>query len=326
MSPSLAGGTTMKQDAARDRKTRRIRFIIASLVVVAILVVLGVSLIINAAPFRRAVILVDETSIKMDYFLKRTRLAGASPLKMLEVLTNEMIINEAAPKLVGRISRQDVDRELSRIADNGGETLSEIEFKAWYRQLLNEAGLSDSDYREMITTNLLAGRLYEYLAARMPTVSEQVRLNAIVLTREEMENLRMKSRDGADVHGDIQAIWQKRRSEGTVEDLGWIPRQVLLYGLDEVAFSTGIGEVSAPIAYLSDDGSEENVYYSIQVLEKAAAREIDEASLQVLRSQALDDWLLEQQDLHNVIWRGLKNGFDSETLAWINWRLAKMAK
>ena len=177
----------------------------------------------------------------------------------------------------------------------------------------------------MVATNLLAARLYEYLTARVPTVAEQVHLHAIVLSREEMVGLREKARE-EDVHKNILEIWQKNRSEGTIEDLGWAPRGVLLYGIDEVAFSIGIGEVSEPIAYLNDDAIEDSVYYSIQVQERAAAREVDEASLQLLKAQAVDDWLLEQQDLHDVIWRGLKNGFDSETLAWINWRLAKMAE
>ncbi len=47
------------------------------------------------------------------------------------------------------------------------------------------------------------------------------------------------------------------------------------------------------------------------------------ARLQILKAQALDVWLFEEIKFHEVEWHGIKNGFDSETLAWINWQLSK---
>jgi len=61
------------------------------------------------------------------------------------------------------------------------------------------------------------------------------------------------------------------------------------------------------------------------VSEKADDREVDEEPLQILKAKALDDWLLEkrQEKKDEIEWYGLKNGFDSETYAWINWQLSK---
>ncbi len=59
------------------------------------------------------------------------------------------------------------------------------------------------------------------------------------------------------------------------------------------------------------------------VSEKADAREIDEEPLQTLKANALNAWLAEEINLHEVEWHGRKNGFDSVTLAWINYQLSK---
>jgi len=65
------GKAPSSKATARDWKGRRTAFIVASVVIVLILVIVGVSLYINAAPFRRIIITVDDISINMDYFLMK---------------------------------------------------------------------------------------------------------------------------------------------------------------------------------------------------------------------------------------------------------------
>ncbi len=309
---------------ARDRKGRRTAFIVASVVITLILIIVGVSLYINAAPFRRTIITVGDTSINMDYFLMKTRLSGADPMDMLGQLTNELLIKIEAPRYVAEVSPEDIDQQLRRIASGGGETISESEFKEWYRQLLNEIDISDSEYKEIVATSLLAARLHEYLAERVPTVAEQVHLHAILLeTYEDAEKIRARweaEEDFADLAREVSLDEVSGEKGG---DLGWLPRGVLLPGFDQVVFSLNIGDVSEPLAYMSDYESEEMFYYLLMVSEKAEAREIDEDSLQILKAKALDDWLSAEIKLHEIGWYGLKNGFDSETYAWINWQLTK---
>jgi len=304
----------------RDRKGRRTAFIIASVVIVLILVIVGVSLYINSAPFRRIVITVDDISINMDYFLKRTRLAGLNPMEMLEVLTNEQLIKIEAPRYVAEVSSEDVDQALRRVASGESETISESEFKEWYRQLLNEIDLSDSEYRDYIGTLLLTARLHEYLAERVPTVAEQVYLHSALLSTEEVAEIKEKVDAGEDLNKLTTEIWQDKQSEGTVEDVGWLPRGILPYGFDDIVFSLTIDDISEPLVYASDPTSDEIFYYLFMVSEKVDAREIDEESLQILKAGVLDDWLSEEMksDKHEIEWN-----YNSEIDAWINWQLAK---
>ncbi len=314
------GKASSSKAIARDRKGRRTAFIIASVVIVLILVIVGVSLYLNAAPFRRIIITVDDTSINMDYFLKRTRLAGVDSMEMFGTLINELLIKVEAPRYVAEVSPEDIDQELRRVASGGSETISENEFKEWYRQLLNEIDLSDSEYKEYVATALLTTRLHEYLAARVPTVVEQVHLYTIPMDLEDMEKMMERWEEGEDLGELTTEIWQDKQSEGKVDDLGWLPRGILAPGFDEAAFNLTIGDVSEPLAYISDYESEEIFYYLLMVSEKADAREVDDEPLQILKAKALDDWLVKVKEmkLHEV-----ELDFNSEIYAWMNWQLSK---
>ncbi len=304
---------------ARDRKGRRTAFIIASVVIVLILIIVGVSLYLNAAPFRRIIITVDDASINMDYFLKKTRLAGTDPMVMLEQLTDELLIKIEAPRYGIEVSPEDIDQELRRIARGESETISENEFKEWYRQVLNEIALSDSEYKEIIATGLLANRLHEYLAERVPTVAEQIHLHAILLeTYEDTERIRARWEAGEDFADLAREVSLDEVSGEKGGDLDWVPRGILPPRFDDTVFSLAIDDVSEPLTYVSDPTSAEIFYYLFMVSEKAVAREIDEGSLQILKAKALDDWLLEEVQFHKI-----EYNFNSEIYAWLSWQLAK---
>ncbi|MFC1984692.1 hypothetical protein ACFLU0_01605 [Chloroflexota bacterium] len=314
-----AGKTPGPKAVTRDLKRRRAAFIIASVVIVLILIIVGVSLYINSAPFRRIIITVDDISINMDYFLKRTRLEGRNPMEMLEGLTNEQLIKMVAPQYVGEVTSGDIDQTLRDIAGGESGTISESEFKEWYRQLINEIDLSDSEYRDYVGTLLLTTRLHEYLAERVPTVTEQVHLHSVLLSIEEAGRIWEGREAGEDTDRLISEMWQDKQSEGVIEDQGWLPRGVLPYGFDEVVFSLTIDDVSDPLALLGDDPiSDEIFYYLLMVSEKADAREVDEDSLQTLKAVVLDEWLSEEIKFHEVAWN-----YNSEIDAWIKWQLTK---
>ena len=306
---------------AGDRKGKRTAFIIGSVVVVLIMVVIGVSLYINAAPFRRTVIQVDDATISMNYFLMRTRLSGADPMEMIDLLTNEQLIKLGAPRYVVKVTPEDIDQQLREVARGESEAISESEFKEWYRQLLNEIDLSDSEYKEIVATSLLASRLHDYLAERMPTAAEQIYLYSILLkTEEEAEEVRVRWEEGeafADLAREVSLDDLSKENGG---DLGWLPRGFLPGGFDDVAFNLSIDDVSEPLIYLSEPTSSEAeiFYYLLMVSDKAEAREIDEGSLQILEAKVLDDWLLEEIDFHEIEWN-----YNSEIHAWVAWQLTK---
>ena len=319
--------TPASNTTAGDRKGRWTGFIIISLVIAVILMVAGTFYYQEyVAPFQLTVIKVDDTTVKMDSVVRRARLTGATSLALLQSLAEEQVIKLEAPRYGIQVSPEDIDQELRRVAQGEGETISESEFKEWYRQLLNEAALSDEEYKEIVHASLLASRFQEYLAARISTVTEQVYLNIIqVKTSEDAEEIRARWETGEDFAELAReaSIHEPSKEEGG--EAGWVARGVLDDIFDYWAFSLDVGEVSEPIPEITYPNPDASSYLLLMVSEKTDARELDDDSLAVLRDQALQDWLLEEKQFHEITYHGFNNGFDSETEAWINWQTSKQA-
>ncbi len=319
----------------RDRGSRRKTLVIASVVIAVIMVIVGIFYYFSgdARYSRLTVITVDDTSIKMDYFLRRTKLAGNDPTTMLQQLAIEQIIKQKAPDLVGEPTPSDIDTVLRSIAGSSNsedvtENLTESQFKEWYHQELKASGLSDTEYKDVVRTNLLDYALQQYLAEKVPTVAEQVHLNIIELkTSEDADKAKTRIKAGesfAAVAREVSLDTQTKENGG---DDGWVPRGVTIF--DSQIFSLPIGEVSEPVPYYSQTGtttsdssnptSTPDAYYLLMVSEKASSRQVDENNLEILKSMALYNWLSTEIPLHNII-----SNVDSETLAWINLQLAKM--
>ena len=256
----------------------------------------------------------------MGYFIKRARLAtGAqdSISSTLQELTNELLIKQGVPRYGIEASPEDIDQALRRIARGESETISESEFKEWYRQQLNESKLSNSEYRDLVHTNLLRAHLYRYLAERVPTVTEHVHLHAIVVnTYEDAEKIRARWEAGEDFAALAMEFSLDEESKETGGDLGWIPIGAW-DAADYAASSLEPGEVSEPLMLT------EEFYHLLMVSEKADAREVDENYLPALWDKASRDWLAAESQLQEVSWHGLNNGYDSETQYWIGWQLQK---
>ncbi len=108
-----------------------------------------------------------------------------------------------------------------------------------------------------------------------------------------------------------------KQSGGVV---GWIPRGVLDPGFDNIAFELEIGQSSDPMFI------DKQTVVVVMISDKVAAREIDEQIIGVIKSKALNKWLKEARQYHKVEFRGFKNGYDTETDAWVQWQLQRMKR
>jgi hypothetical protein len=302
-----------------NRKGRWTRYIIVAIFLAIIGIIVGVNHYISNAPFRTVVIRVDDTSIRMDYFLKRLRLTTIDATELLGVLSREKLIEMVAPQYVGELTDEDFEQEIRRLASGGSGNITESEFNAWYRQQLNETGFTDAEFRDYATINILAMRMQEYLAERVPTVAEQIHVHVIVVqTYDEAMAVRTRWEEGEDFADLAREVSLDEQSKENGGDLGWLPEGVNDL-IDWAAWDLNIGEVTQPV---SEAG---NYFYLFMVSEREAVRTLDEDNLQALQNQALDKWLSYESPLHEISFHGLTKGrgFDSETYNWINWQLSK---
>jgi parvulin-like peptidyl-prolyl isomerase len=313
-----------KREVVESKATIR-TIAIAAVVVVIIAVIAGVAIYQDrVAPFRVTVIEVDGSSITMRYFLKRILSSGREPMAMLQTLTSEEIIKQVAPKPPYDIDirEEDIEQFLKGLARGKSDTITEKEFKEWYRQRLNESRLSESEFRDLMRTNLSSQRLYGYLAERVPTIAEQVHLYMIsVKNFEDAKKVKERLEAGEDFRTLAREVSSDEELKKKGGELGWFPRGALGPNIAKAAFDDlEIGGASEPL-YLDEQNS-----VVVMVSEKVSAREIDEDSLKTIKARALEEWLNKEFQYHKVQFHGFNNGYDSETNAWVQWQLQRMRK
>jgi foldase protein PrsA len=323
----------MMQKASNHRRTdggaeghpRRRGILIAAAVTAVVVMVAGVAIYVDRiAPFRTTVVSVDKRAVTMRTFLERTRISGQDPMVMLEVIANEEIVKQVAPaRPYGiQVTEKDIDVFLRDTARGDSESIAESDFQAWYRQQVNESRMSNREFRDLVRTNLLMLRLKEYLAERVPTVAEQVHLHMVAI--QGLAAARA-AKDRLDAGEDFARVARESSTDEGVKanggDLGWQARDGLAPLIARFAFDElEVGQVSEPI------NVDEEVFALVMVSERADARELDEAARRRIQDRALDTWLAEEQELHEVGFHGFSGAYSSETDAWIRRQLQRMER
>ena len=292
------------------------------------LIVAGTSFLFyrdRTAGFKITVLEIDnEEAASMRYFLKRLSMSGEEPLAMFERLTREFIIKKTAPNPPYNIiiSEDEITKYLRDTAKAETETISDNEFKEWYRQQIYETQLSDIELRDLIYRNLLAQRLSAYLADKVPTVAPQAFIHMIVLQSfNQAEEVKSKLDSGEDFFTLAQTFNMEENLRLRKGEIGWVPRNALEPGLANLAFNElELFQHSSPILI------NQQSFAILMVTERVKAREIDNSALQTIKARVLDQWYRDESKYHEIKFHGFSNGYDNETDAWISWQLEKMKK
>jgi len=186
----------------KKNKEQGSRSLLAS-ILVAVVVVIVIGAIAGYAiyrqeiePFETVVLRIDDKEIKMRYFLKRLQSMQGDPsfkgpTSLLALIAQEEIIKDKAAKAPYNLkaTEAEIDEYLKTVARRGSESISEEEYKEWYRQQLNLTQLAESEFRELARLNVLRQELTEYLAVRAPTVAEQVHPHMIIMAPEKIQDV-----------------------------------------------------------------------------------------------------------------------------------------
>ena len=314
-----AGQVQSRPARVRRSGSYRIPYMVVSAIIVAAVVLVGVAYYQQYyAPLRRVVINVDDTQIRMGYFLDRLRLSGSGGIGMLQTLTNEELIKSGTAALGITVTSQDVDNELRRMAVSGDNvTISEAEFREWYRQLLNDNRMSDAKYRETVKNRLLSGKLQDYLNRQIPpSVEHSLVFGIFVNTYEEALAAKERVESGEDFTKVAMEVSIDTTTGEKGGELDWFPEGTLFR--DQIdPFSLEVGQVSDPAAIVDDPNSAPQAFYVLMVKERAV-REIQPAYLSEVQRTRFNDWLNAETAQHEIKW-----DYNSEIDAWVNWQLSK---
>jgi len=279
-----------KRRLARWQRERRRRRIIVTIGAVVIAVVIGIIIFgiytTVIAPPRQLLSTVNGTSITAADYREALRLYPylGSPEAPLSMLENNELVRQGAVALNIEVTQDEINQEIQDSLSTEGETLTAEEFQRRYQELLNNLQLSDSEFREIVETELLVGKLDQYLRDQVPEVGEvvlQVHVQAIlVTTEEEAAEVIERLDDGED--------FASLAEEYGGGDPGWMPKGIMSLDFDRVAFALEPGTVSEPFSL---DGG----YYIIKVIEKGD-KALDEATREQLEANAFPRWLEVQRE------------------------------
>ena len=306
------------------------RILVIVLVVVVVGGIAGIGIYTErVAPFRMVVLRVDDdVQVRMRYFLRRVAAARTPALEMLNVITREELILKAAaqPPYNIEVTDQDVDTFLRTVARAGGDSITDAEYREWYRQQLNETGFSDTEFRGLMLRNLIAQRLAEYLSERVETVAEQVLLQLIVFVDAQAARVAGARLDAGEVFADLaRELNTDERLQRSGGEWGWFPRAGLPDTLATLAFDQlAVGGHGGPVPMAQTGGG--TAFAIIRVADRVAAREVTGDALEATRAGAIDRWFASEYAFHRVSFHGFNNGYDSETDAWVTWQLQRMRR
>ena len=306
-------------------KQRQLRILLLSIVGVVAVAIAGVVLYQTyLAPFRKPVVTVDGTVIRMQYFLDRTRLAGNDPSATLQQLVYEQVVKLAAPKLGASVSDVQVENALQEAASSAASSNStqfdvstQQGFNSWYKEQLKTSGLSDSQYRDMVRVNIMATEIRTALGNSIPDKGEQVHLNVIVLgSSADADKAKARLDKGESFATVAKQVSLDAQTKATGGDAGWVPKGLLPY--DDTIFQLEVGQVSSPVMTNSSDPTNSQ-YLLFMVSEKDPERAIDANMKAQMEQTAFYYWINQEMQNHKISYE-----LTASDQAWIDWQLAKV--
>jgi foldase protein PrsA len=345
-------------DAKRRRsKTNAILTASAILLVIVIVVVVG-WYVVYKAPLQATIIKVNNDSISVDYVVKRCLMNTSNTNDTMSTIQNiiqEELVKQAAPQYGITVTEADIDQELRKQANLSSSstdttttdtptttstdttttttaTMSDAEYQEWYRQTLDATTLSESQFRDLVRTSIIATRLQAIFEANMPTTAEQAHIYDIVVadaaTATDIKNRIDAGEDFQTLANEVSLDTSTKDQGG---DMGWVPIKALDSDLANTVTNLDIGKVSDPVqtssaAQEAASSQQDQPYFLLMVTEKSPSREVDPQYISTLQGRLMTDWLNTQMSTQKIslLGKGSSGGYDSTTDAWIQYQIEKL--
>lgn len=313
-----------------SKRTRMIMSISAIVLVVAVIAGLAYYFI-AVMPMQRPILTVNNEDISTGYFLKRmVANPGADVNSAVQGMEAEVIIKQqAAANGVVPVTAKDVDNYMRDQAKGTNSTISDADFNKWFKQQLENTGLSASEFREVMSREVQRQRLMDILAYDMPSTAPQVHLWAMVFNSNTAALTAKAKLDGG---ADFATVANTLGQQTNGGDQGWAVTAMLPNEITTAISKLDIGKVSDPVAYTqsSTSTSSGNVtsYLLVKITEKDDNRTLSDDEVTMAKQQVLYNWLTKQLSAATIVIHGLKGSttMDSQTSSWLNYQAQELLK
>jgi hypothetical protein len=316
-----------EQQKAAARKNNLITI---SILTAVVLIVVAVTVyLVGILPMQRTMLTVGTENVSARYFIKRT-VASASrdPLQIEQGLVNEMTVKQkAAANGVALVTAQDIDDFMRNQAKGTNDSISDADFNAWIKKQLGYTGLSESEYRDIMSREIQQQRLSDILATKVPDTAPQVHLWSMVFSTQQAANAVKALVDGGTDFTKLASTDTTGWINGG--DQGWNPVDAINSQLQSAVNNLSVGKCSDAISVVqSADATGNNVttqYVLLWISEKSDSMKVTDDQLKILKNNALSDWLRTQEASEKIAFYGL-NGSTTMDTATTNWISSKVKK
>jgi len=198
---------------------------------------------------------------------------------ILNMMIEQVLTEQAAEQAGIMVDDAQVEQYMQdMIAESGGEDA--------FRAKLEEWGETYEHAKREVRAQLIGMQMTERVVAEVPESAEQVHARHILVdTEEEAQHIRSQLQAGADFANLAKAHSQDKSTRDNGGDLGFFPRGILVAPeVEEAAFSLQPGQFSEVIP--SPLG-----FHIVQVVERDPNRAIGAQNVQLLREQAVQNWV-----------------------------------
>ena len=234
------------------------------------------------------------------------------PLQILNNLVNNELVIQGAPGLGVVVTQDEVDAEIQvrfyprpREGEQTDTPALEREFDENFRQYLDVTQFSDDEYREIVKSSLLRGKIQELVSEQVPQLHEQVYVHWIRVADEtaiQAVQAGLDQGEAFDRLARVHAIDDLYADDNG--EVGWVPRGAFSI-LDSTLFSLERDAVSEPVLRPPDT-------YFIKVTDGPELREVSEEMLILLKVRAMERWTDDQLGSNDIFY-----DFSDGDYAWV---------
>lgn len=235
---------------------------------------------------------IDDTKYPLRYFTERLRMfvqqsggpanQAAQPSVAIPAVTDQIVQEEIVLRFAAEMGVSASESDIrDEIATRLGLAADDPDFDTRFQEELPRSGLREEEYRLMIEAAVLTDKVRARLETDVPASAESIRTRLVLVsdqaTADEIKRLLDGGSDFEQLAADLSLELESQ----------WTPRGVLDSALEETLFGLEPGEVAIiPTPF---------GVQVIEVLEKAADREIDAEQRPILAETALQEWLNEKR-------------------------------
>ena len=170
-----------------------------------------------------------------------------------------------------------------------------------YNSFLSKDGVSDRDMQDMMTIKLRRDNMQSYLASQIVSPAYQVLARSMTIdTLPHAQSVLKQLNNG----GDFAKLAKTNSADASTNtkggSLGWLARGQYAQTYTAAVVENWLFDPSRKLNELSPILNENGAFHIVQVLSIDPARPIDATTLQSLKSNALANWVIEQQALPSV--------------------------